>query len=722
MRSAQSGPTSLETRSLDLLPLGLCVLDRQLVVSFWNRTLERWSGIGRDEIVGQPYRSAVGETMALALHERVARALDGDVGDDTACTLLEGFGSRPQGAVNRPGHMKQRITVRRWDEQGEFALVIVEDVTTEYRQIRGLLAERETLRLGMRRLEERARALRQSEERFNFAVRGSSDGIWDWDVVTNDVYYSQRFKELLGYADREFENTLQALETHLPSDEAPHTLATIRAHLDRNKALDVETRLRMKTGVWRWFRLRARSITDPQGRAVRMAGTLTDITDRKTFEAELQRSAAEIEESRRQIEQQSAALIAQAAELEVARRRAEQASQSKSEFLANMSHEIRMPMTAILGYADLLLMEEGIENAPPARTSALETIKRNGEHLLEIINDILDLSKIEASSLRIERLRFSPIKIVADVIALMKVRADARQLELTANYPGPIPETIESDPTRLRQILINLVGNAIKFTERGSVQISIRFLPNSQKDRGGLTGRLEFAVRDTGIGMTTEELGRLFRPFTQADATTTRRFGGTGLGLTISKRFADLLGGDLVAESQPGRGSTFTVTVATGSLEGIRINQPAAQAGEGRPATSRPREAMPRLSCRVLVAEDGVDNQRLLSFLLRKAGADVDVVDNGQAAMDRALAAERAETPFAVILMDMQMPVMDGYTSTAQLRAAGYRGVILALTAHTMAGDRDRCLAAGCDDYATKPIHAARLISLIHASLRAPAG
>ncbi len=452
-----------------------------------------------------------------------------------------------------------------------------------------------------------------------------------------------------------------------------------------------------------------------------MAGTLTDITDRKTFEAELKRSAAEIEESRRQIEQQSAALIAQAAELEVARRRAEQANQSKSEFLANMSHEIRTPMTAILGFADLLLMEEGIETAPPARTSALETIKRNGEHLLEIINDILDLSKIEASSLRIERLRFSPMKIVADVIALMKVRADARRLELTASYPGPIPETIESDPTRLRQILINLVGNALKFTEQGSVQISVRFLPDSQKDRGGLAGRLEFAVRDTGIGMTAEELGRLFRPFTQADPSTTRRFGGTGLGLTISKRFADLLGGDLVAESQPGRGSTFTVTVATGSLEGVRIYQPAAQAGDGRPAPSRPREAMAPLTCRVLVAEDGVDNQRLLSYLLRKAGADVEVVDNGQQAMDRALAAERAEKPFAVILMDMQMPVMDGYTSTSQLRAAGYRGVIIALTAHTMAGDRERCLSAGCDEYATKPIHAAKLISLIHASLRTPA-
>ncbi len=374
MRNSQPGPTNLETRSLDLLPLGLCVLDRQLVVLFWNRTLEQWSGVGRGEIVGHSYGSAVGETMALALQDRVARALDGDGGNDTACTLLEGFGSPSQGSANGPGRMKQRITVRRWDEQGQFALVIVEDVTTEYRQIRGLLAERETLRLGMRRLEERARALRQSEERFNFAVRGSSDGIWDWDVVTNDVYYSPRFKELLGYADREFENTLQALETHLPTDEAVGTLATIRAHLDRNKALDVETRLRAKSGAWRWFRLRARSISDPQGRALRMAGTLTDITDRKTFEAELKRSAAEIEESRRQIEQQSAALIAQAAELEVARRRAEQANQSKSEFLANMSHEIRTPMTAILGFADSLLMEEGIETAPPARASALETI------------------------------------------------------------------------------------------------------------------------------------------------------------------------------------------------------------------------------------------------------------------------------------------------------------------------------------------------------------
>jgi PAS domain S-box-containing protein len=708
MRNAQSGPTLSETRSFDLLPLGLCILDRQMIVHCWNRSLEQWTGTSREQIIGRAYSTAFGAAVSLALRDRVIAVLEGNGLGDAPGPLLETVAVPSNASTTGGPRMKQRITVRRWDEQGEFALVIVEDVTTEYRQIRGLLSERETLRLGMRRLEERARALRASEERFNFAVRGSSDGIWDWNVVTNEVYYSPRFKELLGYSDAEFENVFESFEAHLHPEETAQVLETIRIHLDRTKALDVETRLRTKGGAWRWFRVRARSIADPQGHAVRMAGTLTDVTDRKAFEAELKRSAAEVEASRQRIETQSTALIEQAAELEVARRRAEQASQSKSEFLANMSHEIRTPMTAILGFADLLLMEERLENVPPERINSLETIKRNGEHLLEILNDILDLSKVEASSLRIEHIRFSPAKIVADVIALMKVRADAKRLELKSVYATPIPETIESDPTRLRQILINLVGNALKFTDAGSVHIGVRFLPDSSG------GRLEFAVRDTGIGMSKDELGRLFRPFVQADPSTTRKFGGTGLGLTISKRFADLLGGDLIVESHVGKGSTFTVTLRVGALAGVRMWQPAVGSRE-TPTLVPPRspERMPRLSCRVLIAEDGVDNQRLLSFLLRKAGAEVVVVDNGLVAMERALAAEKERNPFEVILMDMQMPVMDGYTSTSKLRAAGYNGVIIALTAHSMAGDRERCLKSGCDDYATKPIHGATLISLI---------
>jgi PAS domain S-box-containing protein len=711
MGNAQVSPGVEEQRSFDLLPLGLCIVDRQMVVHCWNRSLEDWTGIGRRQIIGRSYSNAVG--TAAALHERVAATLDGEGLSQAACPLFETLAAAPHVVASSPTTMKQRITVRRWDTRGELALLIFEDVTAVFRQIRGLLSERESLRLNLRRLEERARALRQSEERFDFAVRGSSDGIWDWNVVTSEVYYSPRFKDLLGYTDVGFENVFDSFQERLHPEDALHTLTAIRAHLEMKKALDIEVRLQTKDGKWRWFRLRARSIADAQGRPVRMAGTLSDVTDRKTFEAELKRSAAEVEAAKTRIETQSAALVEQSAELEVARRRAEQASQSKSEFLANMSHEIRTPMTAILGFTDLLLTEESIESAPPERINALQTIKRNGEHLLEILNDILDLSKVEASALQIEQIRFPPTKIVADVIALMKVRSDAKRLELTSIYSGPVPETIVSDPTRLRQILINLVGNAIKFTEAGGVQIRVRYLPESPPN-----GHLAFAVRDTGIGLTEEQLSRLFKPFMQADASTTRRFGGSGLGLSISKRFADLLGGDLVAESRPGQGSTFTVTVSTGLLAGVRMIQPTAGATAFAAAAPRAREAMPRLACRVLIAEDGIDNQRLISFLLRKAGADVAVVDNGQVAMEQALAAQAEGNPFAVILMDMQMPVMDGYTSTSKLRAAGYSGVIIALTAHTMSGDQQRCLDAGCDNYATKPIHGAKLISLILSSQR----
>ena len=434
----------------------------------------------------------------------------------------------------------------------------------------------------------------------------------------------------------------------------------------------------------------------------RVADTFNHLVDSVArTEANLQNYAVALESSNRALEEFSRA--AQAANL------------AKSEFLANMSHEIRTPMTAILGYADMLCDQvselESLE--------AIRTIRRNGEHLLDIINDILDLSKIEADRLEVEQIECSPFDLLSDVRSLMQVRADDGHLELTVRNEGPLPETIVTDPRRLRQVLINLVGNAIKFTLEGRVEVVARLIA---RDGESL---LAFDVVDSGIGMDRDQMERLFQPFTQADSSMSRRFGGTGLGLTISKRLVEMLGGEIHVESQPGRGSRFTFTVRTGPLEGvamlsdevapteIRHEALAGQSSSagGQTATRGGAPAATDLTgVRVLLAEDGPDNQRLISFLLTKAGAEVVVVDNGKKAVEEILAKRQ---PLDVVLMDMQMPVLDGYGATQQLRRLGYRGPVVALTAHAMSGDRAKCQAAGCDEYLTKPIDRRQLLATV---------
>jgi signal transduction histidine kinase/ActR/RegA family two-component response regulator len=392
------------------------------------------------------------------------------------------------------------------------------------------------------------------------------------------------------------------------------------------------------------------------------------------------------------------------------RRRAElaaaAASRAKSEFLANMSHELRTPMTAILGYADLLLDAEADEAEQADR---IRTITRNGRHLLAIINDILDVSKIEAGKMTVERVPTSPREVVEEVTSLMGGRAAGKGLELRVVYATPVPVLIESDPTRLRQILTNLVGNAIKFTEMGggTVRVEWSIAP-------GRSGRLRFEVIDTGIGMTTgqRDLVALFEAFTQADTSTTRQSGGSGLGLRISSALAEMLGGEIEVESEIGIGSTFAVTIDGGDPEDLEMVFP-----DAAPAPSLDDRvsgssvaARPLADRRILLAEDGPDNKRLISFHLRRAGAEVTVAENGAVAVAKVTDAAAAGTPFALVLMDMQMPEVDGYAATRALRSAQCTLPIVALTAHAMEGDRGKCLAAGCDDYLSKPIDADELV------------
>jgi signal transduction histidine kinase/CheY-like chemotaxis protein len=396
----------------------------------------------------------------------------------------------------------------------------------------------------------------------------------------------------------------------------------------------------------------------------------------------------------------------QAVELEAARLESVEASRVKSEFLANMSHEIRTPMTAVIGYADLLLDPS---LGPSDRVNHLQTIRRNGEHLMAVINDILDVSKIEAGKMSVETIPTSPSQVIVDVASLMRVRATSKNLGFEIKYLGAIPETILSDPTRLKQIVMNFVGNAIKFTETGSIRILV-----SCEGPESTEPKLVIDVADTGIGLTEAQIQKLFKSFSQADASTTRKFGGSGLGLLISKRLAELLGGDISVESAPGRGSVFRVSIPTGSLLGVPMLEGLAEAGlVDTPAQAIRRVASLPPSCRVLLAEDGYDNQILITTYLVKAGATVKVVGDGRLAVEEATAALAAGKPYDVILMDMQMPELDGYGATSKLRLMKYDRPIVALTAHAMTGDRERCEKAGCDEYLSKPVDRAQLVALV---------
>jgi len=417
--------------------------------------------------------------------------------------------------------------------------------------------------------------------------------------------------------------------------------------------------------------------------------------------------------------------------LEETRLEAENASRAKSAFLANMSHEIRTPITAVLGFADLM-RDESLDTRE--RLSHAETIHRAGSHLLEVINDILDISRIEAQKLTLERYRFSPRDLLAEVRELLIGRATGKGIDLKLTWNSQPPAAVMGDVTRLRQILVNLVGNAIKFTSSGCVTVRA----NCWEEPDGRLLMIT-SVNDTGIGMTEIELAKLFKPFAQADASTTRKFGGSGLGLAIARELAGMMGGDITVTSTPGQGSCFKVAVRFEPAPAASVQETAVRAAAvevSSPQASSLQASSVQASslqasslrdlvrsaefARVLLAEDTPDNQRLIAHYLKGHCAELVIVGDGQAAVEAVNARSSpdndpvsARSPFDVILMDMQMPVMDGYTATAQLRQTGYRGIIVAFTAHAMSGDADKCRSSGCDDHLAKPTSRAALLACL---------
>ncbi|QDU65718.1 PAS domain-containing hybrid sensor histidine kinase/response regulator [Engelhardtia mirabilis] len=524
--------------------------------------------------------------------------------------------------------------------------------------------------------------LRESEERLNLVVQGSSDGYWDWILGTDTIYYSPRYLGILGYEMGEVEMSMEFFADALHPDDADATWAAFNAHLESQRPFDVEFRMQHKDGRYRWIWSRGEALRDELGVPIRMAGVHSDITS--------------LHEAREALEQ--------------ARSAAEEASRSKSAFLANMSHEIRTPMTAILGFTELL-KDQALD--PRVRADHVQTIRRNGEHLLTILNDILDISKVEAGRLEVERIAMSPRAAIEDAYELMQARAEERGIDLQLEFAGGLPREFASDPVRIRQILNNLVGNAIKFTREGRVTLRAEYSPTRRV--------LTFEIADTGIGMDAGQLQRLFQPFTQADSTTTREFGGTGLGLAISKRLAEALGGQLEATSSPGVGSLFRLELSIPADHAIELVDQEPRKSVDSPSAALPTPVEDSLAgYRILLAEDGADNRRLISHHLLRAGAEVETVENGRLAVEAVTGRDQGALGFDVILMDMQMPELDGYGAMRELRAAGIRIPIIALTAHAMSGDRERCFDAGCDEFLTKPINSSQLINLCRtASMRA---
>lgn len=597
------------------------------------------------------------------------------------CCLTGGLQERFWSPVNKPV----------FDENGRLIYIIhrVEDVTEFvygknrrmgmeleiYQRSQDVQAIHRELKLEKDHLErlvsQRTNELALSEEKFRimantmpqFVWTARPDGFVDW---YNDCWY--RFTGMPRGSDLDDNGSV----IH-PDDIGPFR-ERWQESLATGKIFEKNVRFKRQADAeYCWFLTRAVPQLNAAGRIVSWIGTSTDIHDQKQL----------------------------ADALQLAKSEAEEANRLKSVFLANMSHELRTPLTAITGFSQLL-HEQNFSRELEKRYLAV--IDRNGQQLLRIIDDILDLSKVEAGKLTIERIRMPLMEVISDIRALLELKTQEAGLDCSVEISSLLPETIESDPTRLKQVLMNLINNAVKFTSQGSVHLRVGY-----RNEGS---QIFFEVRDTGRGVSPEQAARLFEPFVQADNSITRTYGGTGLGLTLSRHLARALGGDVqLLSSQLKKGSTFIAWINPGSLHGVRL---IGNNGSGRQIARQQQKALLEKFAgalkgrKILLVDDADDNRALISAILHRTNATLVTARDGIECLDFAAAED-----FDLTLMDMQMPRMDGFEATRILRQKGYSKPIVALTAHAMREQIKRCHEAGCNAHLSKPVNHGELIETV---------
>ncbi len=681
---------------LDSIPMGAFILQKDLVVLFWNKQLEEWTRLPRKEILGSKIDTCyphLGEPQYYSRIQTVFEDMSPVIFSSQLHKQVIPSSFLKDGALQI---QKTTITPLTNKEDGEiYALFVIEDVTEITHRIKVYQKAKDQ---ALKEIEERKateKALEKSEERFNLVLKAADIGTWDWNMQSGEVIFDEPWVGMLGYSLEEIKPHYTSWEKLIYPNDAPEVMKTLNAHLEGQTSFyEAEFRLKTKSDKWLWILARGKVIErDEDGKAIRMIGTHLDITNRKLAEESLQQRFEELAKARKASLNMMMDLERTRDQANTAWREAERANQAKSEFLANMSHEIRTPMNAILGFAEILTAKvKSKENQ-----HYLSSIVSSGKTLLTLINDILDLSKVEAGKLS---LKYSVVDIqfiLEDMQNIFSQKVDENNVNFIMDIDRDLPKALLLDETRLRQILLNVIGNAVKFTESGYIKLTVQII-NPNKDKSKLD--LKFSVKDTGIGIADDQKEAIFESFRQQKDQDHSRYGGTGLGLAITKRLVEMMDGEIILESELGKGSIFSVI-----LHDIDVSSVI----EKKKDTGFDSSTIHFDEAKILIVDDIKTNRMLLKGYLNDYKLTLLEAKNGKDAVDMA----KKFLP-DLILMDLKMPVMGGYEASEILKShPETQSIPIVIITATVREDIEKLIPDRCDGYLRKPTSKSQVIQVL---------